>query len=233
MDTGLREETKGEIAQIFQCKKPAPEWAKTLPEKTFQTPPRRRIRNRTPLMQALERVVAANGREIYTLDPSDVQICRSQHCPHCTNGEVVLVPRKKYRPLFKGYSDLRHGHPRAMAKPKVVESTRHFHHEIADGSTPDSQRILHHPAALDTTIDMLNAHPSARQCLIGRLLFGREGAPTGLFGRLQHLDPIQRKGEKAQILEQLAVGWQGIRRIVGNPFVMHLAFKGGTQKEDG
>ena len=120
-----------------------------------------------------------------------------------------------------------------MAKPKVVESTRHFHHEIADGSTPDSQRILHHPAALDTTIDMLNAHPSARQCLIGRLLFGREGAPTGLFGRLQHLDPIQRKGEKAQILEQLAVGWQGIRRIVGNPFVMHLAFKGGTQKEDG
>ena len=135
--------------------------------------------------------------------------------------------------IVKGYSDLRHGHPRAMAKPKVVESTRHFHHEIADGSTPDSQRILHHPAALDTTIDMLNAHPSARQCLIGRLLFGREGAPTGLFGRLQHLDPIQRKGEKAQILEQLAVGWQGIRRIVGNPFVMHLAFKGGTQKEDG
>jgi len=120
-----------------------------------------------------------------------------------------------------------------MAKPKVVEPTRHFHHEIADGAPPDSWRILHHSAALDTTIDMFNAHPSARLCLIGRLLFGREGAPTRLFGRLPHLHPIQRKGEKAQILEQLAVGRQGIRRIVSNPFVMHRAFKGGTQKEDG
>jgi hypothetical protein len=52
---------------------------------------------------------------------------------------------------IKGYSDLRHGHPRMMAKPKVVESTGNFHHEITDGSPPDSQRILHHPAARDTT----------------------------------------------------------------------------------
>lgn len=119
-----------------------------------------------------------------------------------------------------------------MAKPKVVEPTGDFHDKVTDGRTPDSQRILDHAAALHTTVDMLNAHPSAGQCLIGRLLFRCERAPTRLFGRLPHLHPIQREGQKAQILEQLAVGGQGIRGIVGNPFVMHLAFKGGTQKQD-
>ena len=43
-----------------------------------------------------------------------------------------------FRAMIKGYSDLRHSHPRTMVKPKVVEPTRHFPHEIADGAPPDS-----------------------------------------------------------------------------------------------
>jgi len=114
---------------------------------------------------------------------------------------------KKPNGVNKGYSDLRHGHPRAMAEPEVVEPTGTFHDEVTDGRTPDSQRILDHAAALDTTVDMLNAYPSAGQCLIGRLLFWGEAASPRLFGRLQHLHSIQRDGQKAQILEQLTVGW--------------------------
>ena len=84
-----------------------------------------------------------------------------------------------------------------MTKPKVVETTRHVHHEITDGSPPDTQRILHHPAAFDTTIHMLDPYAPTSQCLIRCLLLRSEVSTTGFLDRLPHLHPIQREGEKA------------------------------------
>jgi hypothetical protein len=63
--------------------------------------------------------------------------------------------------------------------------------------------VLDHPAALGATDDVFNANPPAGVSLISRLLLLSQLATARLLERLEHLNPIEREGEKAQILEQL------------------------------
>lgn len=114
-----------------------------------------------------------------------------------------------------------------------MERTGHFHDEVANGAAPESQGILDHPTAFDAAVDMFNPHPPPRQRLVLGFLFGCQRAATGLLGRLEHRDAVEREGEKAQILEQLAVGGQRVGRVIRNAFVMHPSFKGCAQKQDG
>ena len=56
--------------------------------------------------------------------------------------------------------------------------------------------------------------------------------PRGFLGRHEDRHLREREGQETQILQQPAPRGQGIRRRIGNPFIMDPAAKGVTQKED-
>ena len=113
-----------------------------------------------------------------------------------------------------------------------MEGTGDFHHQITNGATPEPEGILDHATAFDAAIDVFNPHPPPGQRLIVGFLFGREAATTRLLRRLEHLDTIECKGEKAQVLQQLAIGRQRIGRVIRDALIVHAPLKGRTQKQD-
>jgi hypothetical protein len=76
--------------------------------------------------------------------------------------------------ILKGYkhrgqmslSRLNHRLPEREAHPKVMERTADFHHEIADTLLPQADPVFDDAAALDTTVDMLDAQPTLGQRLV-------------------------------------------------------------------
>ena len=113
-----------------------------------------------------------------------------------------------------------------------MQPTGDFDHEIPNNGTPEANGILDHAAALDATIDVLDAYALLGYgAIVGFLRWG-ERATTRLFDRLVDGDPIQGKATKAQILEQVTSGGQGIGTIIGNIFVMHPPFKGRAQEDN-
>ena len=62
-------------------------------------------------------------------------------------------------------SRLNHRLPRGQAYPEVVQGTAEFHHQIADARLPQTDPVLHDAAALDTTVDVLDAQPTLVECL--------------------------------------------------------------------
>ena len=101
-------------------------------------------------------------------------------------------------------SRLNHWLPGHEAHPEVVQRTAEFHHEITDALLPQAHAVFDDPTALDAAVDMLNPQPPLVQRLVGHLLFPREFLATGFLGRHANLDPRQREGQEAEILQQLA-----------------------------
>jgi hypothetical protein len=87
-------------------------------------------------------------------------------------------------------------------------------------------------AALDTAVDMLDAHAATRDAPIRGFLRACELPSSRLAGRHDDFDLIAGKGQEAQILEQPAPRWQGRRGPIGKPLIVGAAGIGLTEKEN-
>src|SRR4029453_50445 len=81
-------------------------------------------------------------------------------------GVALGVARMRHLSL----SRLNHRYPRVQAHPEIVQGTTEFHHLITDSLLPQADAVLHDAAALDTTIDMLDAQPPLVERLVRPLL---------------------------------------------------------------
>src|SRR6266852_2172958 len=129
-------------------------------------------------------------------------------------------------------SRLNHWLPRAQAHPKVMQGTADFHHQIADAFLPQTDPVFDNATALDAAVDMFDPQPTVRERLIRSVLLPCQLLATGFLGRHEDCHVGQREGQETQILQQPAPCGQGIRRRVGNAFIMHAASPGITEKED-
>ncbi len=87
-----------------------------------------------------------------------------------------------------------------------MQRTADFHDAIANACLPEAAGVVDDTAALDTAVDMLNAHAAARDALICGPLGACKGPAPRLPGRHDHLDVWERERQKAEILEQPAPG---------------------------
>ena len=87
-------------------------------------------------------------------------------------------------------------------------------------------------AALDAAVDMLDADTPAGNAPIGGFLRACEGSPPRLLRRHDHFDLRERKRQKAEILEQPAACWQGIRGAICNLLIVGAADISRTEKEN-
>ena len=87
-------------------------------------------------------------------------------------------------------------------------------------------------AALDAAVHMLDADTPAGNAPIGGFLRACEGAPPRLLRRHDHFDLRERKRQKAEILEQPAACWQGIRGAICNLLIVGAADISRTEKEN-
>ena len=113
-----------------------------------------------------------------------------------------------------------------------MQRTADFHDQIADACLSQAAGVVDDATALDTAVDVLDAHAPAGKAPIRGFLGAREGPAPRLFGRHDHLDRRERKRQKAQILEQPAACGQRVRGGLGNPLIVDTARRGFTQKED-
>jgi len=79
---------------------------------------------------------------------------------------------------------------------------------------------------------MLDADATLGERTILRFLLRRELSAFGFLMRHFHLNALERKAHKAQVLKQAALRGQGIGRGVRDPLVMDLARMGGAQKHN-
>jgi hypothetical protein len=113
-----------------------------------------------------------------------------------------------------------------------MQRTADFHNQIADARLPQAAGIVDDATALDTAVDMLDAHTPTREAPIRDLLGAGELPSMRLPGRHDDLHLVERERQEAQILEQPAPRRQGIRGGIGNAFIMGTARIGLTQKEN-
>jgi hypothetical protein len=86
-------------------------------------------------------------------------------------------------------------------------------------------------AALDTAVDMLDAHAPTGDAPIRSLLRVCELPSSWLSGRHDDLNLAERERQEAKILEQLAPCWQRVWGGIGNALIVGTARIGLTQKE--
>jgi len=113
-----------------------------------------------------------------------------------------------------------------------MQRTTDFHDQIADARLPEAADVVHDAAALDTAVDVLDAHTATRDAPIRGFLRAREGAASRLPGRHEDLHLVQRKRQEAEILEQAAPCRQGVRGGIGHAFIVGAAGRGLTQQEN-
>jgi hypothetical protein len=113
-----------------------------------------------------------------------------------------------------------------------MQRTADFHDQVANTRLPQAVGIVDDATTLDTAIDVLDAHTTARDTPIGGFLGAREGAASRLPGRHNDLHLVQRKRQEAHSLEQPTSRRQGVRGGIGHAFVVGAARRGLTQKEN-
>jgi hypothetical protein len=113
-----------------------------------------------------------------------------------------------------------------------MQCTADFHDAITNAHLPQTAGVVDDATTLDTAVDMLDAHPTAGEAPIGRLLCGREFPDSRLSGRHDGLNLLQGEGQEAQILEQPTARRQGVGDGISNPFVMGTARVGLAQQEN-
>ena len=82
-----------------------------------------------------------------------------------------------------------------------MQRTADFHDQVADARLPEAAGVVDHAAALDTAIDVLDAHAATCNAPIGGFLAAGEGSASWLAGRHDDLHLVERERLKAQILE--------------------------------
>jgi hypothetical protein len=107
-----------------------------------------------------------------------------------------------------------------------MQGAAEFHHDITDTLLPQTEAVFDNATTLHAAVDMLDPQPAVVQDLVGPLLLPRELLATGFLRRHEDVHLGQRKRQEAQILYQLTSGRQGIRRGLGDPYVMDTAAVG-------
>jgi hypothetical protein len=85
-----------------------------------------------------------------------------------------------------------------------MQGAADLHDPIADARLPQVARVVDDTAALDTAVDVLDAHAAARNTPICRLLRARQGPAPWLPGGHDDVDMAKRKPRKADILQPAA-----------------------------
>jgi hypothetical protein len=113
-----------------------------------------------------------------------------------------------------------------------MQAAADFHDTIANARLSEAAGVVDDAAALDTAIDVFDAHAAARDAPVGRLLRLCEFLSSWLPGRHNDLHLGKRECQEAQILEQAAARRQGVRGRIRNAFIVCAARVGLTEKED-
>jgi hypothetical protein len=108
-----------------------------------------------------------------------------------------------------------------------------FHDQVAGAHLAEAAGIVDNTAALDTAVDVLDAHAATRDALMGGLVAAHESSASGLAGWHDDLDLVEREYQEAQILEQPTARRSGIRGGLSHPLVVGTPLVGLTQEEDG
>lgn len=77
---------------------------------------------------------------------------------------------------------------------------------------------------------MFDSYAAMGNHSVFRLLLGAEFATAWLFMRHRDRNTVERKPNKAQILEQFTAFGQGIGSLIGNPLIVAASFIGIAQK---
>jgi hypothetical protein len=113
-----------------------------------------------------------------------------------------------------------------------MESTAHFHHEVAHPFFNETNDFFHHPASFDAAIDVLDAHSTLGDQAIGGFLLDRELFASRLLGGHEGGHSIEGESLEAQILQELTARRQRIGRAIGNFLIMPLSLNRLAQKEN-
>ena len=113
-----------------------------------------------------------------------------------------------------------------------MQGTAQFHHQIADARLPQADPVFHHAAALDTTVDVLDAQPTLVERLVGELLLPGQLLAAGFLGRHEDRHLRERERQEAEILQQPTPRWERVRGGLRKAQIMHTAPVGVTEKED-
>jgi hypothetical protein len=113
-----------------------------------------------------------------------------------------------------------------------VEGAAEFHHEITDANLPQADAVFDNPAALDTTVHMLDSQPPLVEYLIGQLLLQGQLLTAWLLRRHQDLDLGECERQEAQILSQPTSGREWVGSGLRDAQIMDTAAVGVAQKKD-
>jgi hypothetical protein len=113
-----------------------------------------------------------------------------------------------------------------------MQGTADFHEQIADACLPQAAGVMDDAAAFDAAVDVLDAHATAGDAPIRRLLRARQAPALRLPRRHDDVDPLERICQEAEILEQSAACRQGVWGEIGNPLIVGAAGISRTQEED-
>jgi hypothetical protein len=113
-----------------------------------------------------------------------------------------------------------------------MQCTADFHKQIADVRLPQATGVVDDAAALDAAVDVLDAHATTCDAPMRRFLRAREGPAPRFPRRHDDVDPLERKRQEAEILEQSAAGRQAVGGGIRNPRIVGAASLGLTQEED-
>jgi hypothetical protein len=112
-----------------------------------------------------------------------------------------------------------------------MQCTADFHEQIADARLPQAAGVVDDAAGLDAAVDVLEAHATARDAPIRRVLRAREGPAPRLPRRHDAVDPVERTRQDAEILESSAACRQGVWGGIRHPLIVGAAGRGLTAKE--
>jgi hypothetical protein len=113
-----------------------------------------------------------------------------------------------------------------------MQRTADFHDQVADPRLAQATASVDDAAALDAAVDVLDAHASAGDAPILRVLGPRELSSSRLPGWHDDFHLRERKRQKAQVLEQPTPCRHGVRGRIRDPLVVGAAGIGRTQEED-
>jgi hypothetical protein len=128
---------------------------------------------------------------------------------------------------------LNHWLPRRQTHAKVMQRTADFHDQIADARLPKTVGVVDDATALHATVDVLDAHATARHTPVHSFLRGCEFPAPRFLGRHDHLDVRQRQRQEPKLLEQAAARRQGVRRGLRHALSVEAAGRGLTEQEHG
>lgn len=112
-----------------------------------------------------------------------------------------------------------------------MKPTGHFHYEVTNTTAVQANTVLDDTQALHSANCVVYAHPASGVHLVDSLLLIGQFTAARFLDGLLDLDPINREGQKAKVLEQDAALRQLVVSEVGNALVRHSALLRTTQVE--